>query len=64
MLGVWDAVDGVIALGMRILMIMKVILNLDYISILVILSRMSKINYKKDLILQYKKIKPWKITKR
>jgi hypothetical protein len=28
-----DAVDGVIALGMRILMIMKVILNLDYISI-------------------------------
>jgi hypothetical protein len=63
MLGVWDAVDGVIALGMRILMIMKVILNLDYISILVILSRMSKINYKKDLILQYKKIKPWKITK-
>jgi hypothetical protein len=58
-----DAVDGVIALGMRILMIMKVILNLDYISILVILSRMSKINYKKDLILQYKKIKPWKITK-
>jgi hypothetical protein len=47
MLGVWDAVDGVIALGMRILMIMKVILNLDYISILVILSRMSKINYMK-----------------
>jgi hypothetical protein len=50
-----DAVDGVIALGMRILMIMKVILNLDYISILVILSRMSKKIYEKDLILQYKK---------
>jgi hypothetical protein len=53
MLGVWDAVDGVIALGYENIDDLF-ILNLDYISILVILSRMSKINYMKRFILQYK----------
>jgi hypothetical protein len=63
MLGVWDAVDGVIALGMRILMIMKVILNLDYIHFGDTIKDVENKLYEKDLILQYKKIKPWKITK-
>jgi hypothetical protein len=50
-----DAVDGVIALGMRILMIMKVILNLDYIHFGDTIKDVENKLYEKDLILQYKK---------
>jgi hypothetical protein len=55
MLGVWDAVDGVIALGMRILMIKSYPESRLHFHFGDTIKDVENKLYEKDLILQYKK---------